>query len=109
VWSWWQEGSIHRAPWPAAAELGDARTSGDPALLSAVSDVLAQVRKAKSSASRSMRAAVERLSVTDAADTLALIRTAASDLCQAGVIGRLDLAEGEAGEAAVVVELAAEG
>ena len=31
VWSWWQEGSVHRAPWPDATELGAA--AGDSATL----------------------------------------------------------------------------
>ena len=53
VWSWWQEGSIHRTTWPTAEEL--AGLAGDPAVLDAASWVLGEVRKAKSDAKLSMR------------------------------------------------------
>ncbi|HEX5985116.1 MAG TPA: valine--tRNA ligase, partial [Nocardioides sp.] len=54
VWSWWQEGSIHQAPWPTATELGSA-ASADPAMLDAVAAVLTGVRGAKSQAKVKMR------------------------------------------------------
>src|SRR5690606_35195386 len=48
VWSWWQDGSVHVAPWPDAEELR--AQAGDPAVLAAATDVLTVVRRAKSEA-----------------------------------------------------------
>jgi valyl-tRNA synthetase len=79
VWSWWQDGSVHRAAWPAADELTG---GGDPAVLAATADVLRQVRRAKSAAKVSMRAGVERAAVRGAG----VGRLADADLRAAGRI-----------------------
>ena len=39
VWSWWQEGSVHLAPWPDAAETG-VDAGGDATVLSVAAEVL---------------------------------------------------------------------
>jgi len=108
VWSWWKTGSVHRAAWPTGAELeADAGPIGadEPSVLGVVSEVLAQVRKAKSEASRSMRAPVERLVVSDSAERLALVRLGSDDLLQAGSVIDLELVEGET---KITVELSAD-
>jgi valyl-tRNA synthetase len=93
VWSWWQEGSVHRAPWPTAKDLA---AEGDPAVLDVAGEVLAQVRKAKSSAQVSMKTEVDRLVVRGTADRLSLVRQAQVDLVNAGVVvGDVVLEEGE--------------
>ncbi len=84
VWSWWRDGSVHRAAWPVASELPG---GGDPAVLSATADVLRQVRRAKSAAKVSMRADVERAAVRGAG----VGRLAGDDLRAAGRIADLDL------------------
>jgi valyl-tRNA synthetase len=100
VWSWWQDGgSVHRAPWPVP--LGG---EGDPAVLDAVAEVLAAVRKAKSEAKASMRAPVSLVVVRAPAERLDLLRAAEADLRDAGSIEALTLEE--AGEPAVAVTLA---
>jgi valyl-tRNA synthetase len=110
VWSWWQEGSVHRAPWPAAGELSAAAESPEcereNTALAVTADVLREVRKAKSQARLSMRAPVTRVVVTDTADRLAALELGASDLLQAGAIEVLDSVAGE--DFAVQVELGAE-
>ncbi|MEV4160124.1 valine--tRNA ligase [Nonomuraea dietziae] len=97
VWSWWREGSVHRAAWPSA-EAGQ----GDPALLAVVSEVLRQVRKAKSEAKVSMRAEIARLTVRG--PQAELIRQGADDLCGSGNVDEFVLEQGE--ELTVSVELA---
>ncbi|MEU8105382.1 valine--tRNA ligase [Nonomuraea muscovyensis] len=87
VWSWWREGSVHRAAWPAAE-----RGTGDPAVLSVASEVLRQVRKAKSAAKLSMRAEVSRLTVSG--PEAGLVRLAQDDLCGAGTVEEFVLRDG---------------
>jgi valyl-tRNA synthetase len=84
VWSWWQDGSVHRAAWPAVEELPE---GGDPAVLAATADVLRQVRRAKSTAKVSMRAEVERATVSGAG----VRHVAEADLRAAGRIADLEL------------------
>jgi valyl-tRNA synthetase len=87
VWSWWQEGSIHLARWPAAAEL----PAGDPEVLAGTAAVLRQVRKTKSEAKVSMRADVAHALVRGAA--VAKVRLVEADLRAAGHIADLVLEE----------------
>jgi valyl-tRNA synthetase len=111
VWSWWQQGSIHRAGWPDAAELSAAigeASAGAQALeddaLAVAADVLKEVRKAKSEARRPMRAPVARAIVCDTAERLRALELGAGDLKLAGSIETLEPVEGE--EFGVEVELA---
>jgi len=98
VWSWWREGSVHRAPWPVPE-----RGAGDPAVLSAAGEVLRHVRKAKSEAKVSMRAEVSGVTVSGRG--AGLVRLGEQDVRAAGNIGDLVLAE-NGGDLAVEVVLA---
>jgi len=84
VWSWWQEGSVHRSAWPAGDELGEAAAHGDPALLGAVAGTLRGIRGAKSAAKVSMRTELASATVTGPAEAVDLARAAAEDLRAAG-------------------------
>ncbi|HVB92040.1 MAG TPA: valine--tRNA ligase, partial [Acidimicrobiales bacterium] len=94
VWHWWQPGSVHRAPWPSAEEVG-LHAEGDPSVLSVVAGVLGEVRRAKTSQKRSMRARVAHLTVTGPAPTLAAVEAARRDLIDAGGVDQLTLMDGE--------------
>jgi valyl-tRNA synthetase len=119
VWSWWQEGSVHRALWPEAAEWsaaaagvnGGTGADGDSAreavALEATADVLREVRKAKSQAQVKMRSLVARVTVRDTRERLDALELGRGDLLEAGSIGELELVEAE--ELAVAVELAEQG
>ncbi|HET7385766.1 MAG TPA: valine--tRNA ligase [Nocardioidaceae bacterium] len=89
VWSWWQDGSVHRQPWPEATELG-AAASTTPQMLTAVGQVLTGMRGAKSQAKVKMRAPLASVQVTGPADLVDLAERASEDLRAAGnVVGDL--------------------
>jgi len=90
VWSWWREGSVHASSWPAAEAL---TAAGDVSLLAPVSEVLAAVRRAKTEAKLSQRAAVEELIVEGPADALAAIEACRADLAEAGGITTFTLSQ----------------
>jgi valyl-tRNA synthetase len=102
VWSWWQAGSVHRAPWPAAAELP---AGGDAEVLPAVAEVLSLIRKAKSDAKVSMRADADKVTVSAVAGRVAALEAGRSDLIDAGRIRSLSF-ETSGGEFRVDVVLA---
>ncbi|WP_404353016.1 valine--tRNA ligase [Phycicoccus jejuensis] len=93
VWSWFHEGTVHRAPWPTADEVP---AGGDPAALPAVGAALAVVRKAKSEAKVGMRAEVPTATIVAPAALLEHLRAGEADLRAAGrLTGSLEWAEGE--------------
>ena len=105
VWSWWREGSVHRQSWPTVQELQAAGAGDDADVLPLAAAVLAEVRKAKSSAKLSMRAEVARVLVVRDAAQSALLEGVQADLRNAGVVADLALEVGD--EPRVDVELAA--
>ena len=104
VWSWWQDGSVHRAAWPQAAELRELAPGAEGLDLDVARAVLGEVRKAKSEARQSMRADVRLVVVRDTAPRLAALAHVAGDVRDAGRIA--DLVTEEAEDFAVKVELA---
>lgn len=86
VWSWWQDGSIHRANWPVVEELPT--PDADPALLVVAAEVLSGIRGAKSVAKVSQRTEVETVTIRGKAEMLAHWPSVAADVNAAGhVVG----------------------
>jgi valyl-tRNA synthetase len=83
VWSWWKDGSIHRARWPVTEEVV---VSADPALLSDVSAALVQIRGAKSQASVSMKTEVSLAKFYGTAGALTHLQAVEKDLRAVGRI-----------------------
>lgn len=117
VWSWWREGSVHRAPWPSVdepglavgatggaaednateggASNGGAATAVDAALLDTVGAALAGVRRVKSDAKVGMRAVVSSVTFAGTAADLDRLRAGAADLAAAGRLAQVTYEEGD--------------
>ena len=92
VWSWWREGSVHRAPWPAASDLtAIAKELDGSATLQVATDVLGEIRRAKSEAHVPLKTPIARAVVRDTPERLERLRQASSDLRAAAYIEELTL------------------
>jgi valyl-tRNA synthetase len=96
VWSWWRDGSVHRAPWPVPL----VETSGDNRALAVASEVLRAIRKAKSSAKQSMKAEVALLSI---AGETAVFEQVRRDVVAAGNVRDIEVSEAESLTATVTL------
>jgi valyl-tRNA synthetase len=103
VWSWWRDGSVHLAAWPAVAEV--AVDDGEVRLLTLVGDALSQVRKAKSEAQVSMRTDVATAVVHGTPNDLKLLAAAGDDLRSAGRIADLTFEPARDGADALAVHV----
>ncbi len=106
VWSWWQEGSVHTAPWPDASQLRDAAADGDPQAFEAAAEVLGAVRRAKTEAKRSLKWPVDSVVVTESTHRAAALQGVADDVREAANAASLTVEVGA--EPGVAVALAPE-
>jgi len=88
AWSWFNDGSVHVAPWPVESQLTGEWSDNVP-LLSVVGKALTSVRGAKTSAKASQKALVDYVVIAGPAETLDAIRLASTDLRSVGKIGEL--------------------
>ncbi len=106
VWSWWHTSSVHASTWPESSRLRAAAGDAGPLPGAVAAAVLGEVRRAKSEAKRPLRTEVERATVTDKAERIAVLERVAADVCAAGRI--TDLATVEGDEFSVQAQLAPE-
>jgi valyl-tRNA synthetase len=104
VWSWWQPGSVHRAAWPTASG-----ATGEQRALDAVCEVLGQIRRTKTEAKVSQRAAIAVVQVTATQDLLDLLALGENDLIDAGSIISLTTQASDIPGIEVAIELAPAG
>jgi valyl-tRNA synthetase len=93
AWSWWRDGSIHRARWPSPGELAELTGEVPPELhrkWSYAARLLGEVRKRRSEAKHSMKVPIVLAVVGDTAENLLDLDAIEADLRSAGRIARLE-------------------
>ncbi|MDN4490993.1 valine--tRNA ligase [Demequina sp. SYSU T00068] len=95
VWSWYQEGSVHRAAWPVSAPVRAAAgtTSGGAPLLAAAGEALSVLRKVKSEAKVSQRTEIESIDLLVPEAKVAFVRAAEPDLLAAGRVRTMQIVD----------------
>jgi valyl-tRNA synthetase len=102
VWSWWQPGSIHNAPWPTAEELEALIGSAEPAdaereqaAYAWATDVLFEVRKQRSEAKQPLKVPITQVVITAEAQSVGLMPVVDADLRAALRVQAFDTSVGE--------------
>ncbi|WP_084074867.1 valine--tRNA ligase [Demequina sp. NBRC 110052] len=80
VWSWFREGSVHRAAWPDSAPLRAAAGDGAAEMLPAAGVALSALRKVKSEAKVAQRTEIVSVDLLVPESQVELVRAASADL-----------------------------
>jgi valyl-tRNA synthetase len=109
VWSWWQEGSIHRAQWPAAGDLerliaddSPASRQRDQEIYDQATEVLFEVRKRRSEDKKPIKVSITGVVLPDAFRSLIAIPQVEADLKSALRVKAFTIAAADVRE--IVVE-----
>ena len=89
IWSWWRDGSVHRARWPDAGEIAALAPEASEGAFELTASVLSEVRRAKTEARRSLRVPAEQVAVSASAADTAVLKQTQADLIDAGRITQL--------------------
>jgi valyl-tRNA synthetase len=108
VWSWWQEGSIHRAPWPTSAELlsllednREPTRQLDQRAYGWATDVLFEVRKQRSEQKQPLKVPITKVAVRAHDTDVGLMPIVEQDLRSALRVKAFDVSVGEPREIVV--------
>ena len=100
VWSWWREGSIHKAAWPTAGELtslladhSDGASQSDQAVYELAQRVMFAVRKDRSEKKQPLKIPITKVTIRDR-QVLPSFRPVEADLKSALRVKQFDIAEG---------------
>jgi valyl-tRNA synthetase len=99
VWSWWRQGSVHRAPWPTSTEVLEPLAGPDERgrlALAFATEVLGAVRRAKSEAQKPLRTPVTRLTLRLEPGSREWLDAVRADVMAAGFVQQIDVVEAEA-------------
>jgi valyl-tRNA synthetase len=109
VWSWWQDGSIHTAPWPVADDLealladsSDAARQSDQAIYEWATDVLFEVRKQRSEAKQPLKVPITKVLVKAEPRHIECMKLVEADLRSSLRVQAFETAVGEPREIIVV-------
>src|SRR5262249_1374464 len=102
VWSWWREGSIHKAPGPTPDELlarlednAEATRQSDEQAYQWATDVLFEVRKQRSEAKQPLKVPIRKVAVKAEPVTLGLMPIVEADLRSALRVKEFETVVGE--------------
>lgn len=102
VWSWWQEGSVHRANWPVAGTATAPAPAGETSTYTCAVELLAAIRRVKSEAKVGPRSPVERVTFSGPAEQVNALGLVEDDLRAAQNVAELVLRVAGAGGASSV-------
>jgi valyl-tRNA synthetase len=96
VWSWWQNGSVHRAPWPQAGEIDRVSPPDAEArrALDAGVEVLGEIRRVKSIEKRPLKARIDLAVVRWSEEAIRLVQSVEADVRTAAGVERFEYQPG---------------
>jgi valyl-tRNA synthetase len=107
VWSWWKDGSVHRAPWPTAdgvlATMGGVADQAGVETLAIAAWALGEIRRTKSEAKKPLRTPVVDFHLQAPAAELAAFDLARSDVAASGLVQQVRTSVGDTRQATVAL------